>query len=1433
MTTANDSFTALRQSRWRDPLNWPLAFKIMVPMVLMVVLGASLHAFITARTTERILAARLGESFTAQAQGLGQQLHSLLDESVGQLQAITLIDTVTVMVAEQNGSYTEGESAATAQIQQIDRAWATAANEDPIVQAIISSDEAVNPLVAQLQGYLAAFPTHAEIFVTDRFGATVAATTRPTDYYQADEAWWQTAWNGGVGAIYISEPQWDESAGVTALQIAVPIYDQQSGSVIGIMRSTMKLDEFYAVIGDWSAGETGSAFLLNSAGALLFDPREEQGGVAANLSTDLLKSLADADTGYQRAPDLAGQDIIFGHADLSHRDLPATTAAETLVRNQAIADLGWVLVVRQQAAEAFDVIATIAQATVITSAVIVALIVLVAVFIVRSIVRPIRALDEAAGQIAAGHLEAAIPAGGLDEVGSLANSLSHMVSQLRQSVADAHQRTLAVETSAEVSRQLSTILDAKELTSVVAGQVQHAFNYYHTQIYLWDDARQNLVLVGGTGDAGQTLLARGHSIPQGRGLVGRAAEFNRPVIVPDVSQQAGWLANPLLPETRAEIAVPIRRGDWVMGVLDVQQNHVNGLSQTDADLLLSISGQLGIALENAALLREREEAIENMRAEQARLQRIFDNVTIPMLIMSASSDNIQFSNQPLAGLLQLPQETNEVGDQDFVLTGAYRQEFINALKTVVDGQEMVENLELELKRATGKPFWALISSHRVEYRGEQAHLITLIDIQEQKQSEGLLERQANELAAVAEVSTVAASILEPRLLLQETVDLTRRRFGLYHAHIHLLDESGDTLVLTAGAGTVGRKMVAEGRRIPLDSEGSLVATTARNNEGAIRYYGSGAEGFMPHPLLMETRSEMAVPLAVGDNVLGVMDVRSTQENAFGEQDLQVYSTLATQIAVALQNARSFARSEETRRELDAITRRLTREGWGSYLDSLASEKTYVYRAAEFGAREGSGDTSDLASADPVRRQLLVQGEAIGELLLPQTEHPRPETNQIVETVLGQLSQHIENLRLNDQMQSALVETKQQANRMALLNRISERITVADTLEEIYEIAASEAAKLFPADRVTLSLLDEPGEKAQVVAFSGERGSIPIGIPQPIEGTLTEKAIVNRKAVVVHDSHPSPGRSINSAMIVPLMSGNQVLGTINIGSQQFYQYDDQDENLTFQMASLLSAAIENQSLYAEQAATLTRLRELDELKSNFLANMSHELRTPLNSIIGFTDVVLEGLDGPLTEAMENDLNIIYRNSHHLLELINDVLDMAKIEAGHMQLSLRRIKVYDILDDVVTTVATLAREKSLSLEMLSANDCVDLQIDGDPLRLRQVLLNLASNAIKFTEKGGVTIDLKRRDEMLRIEVKDTGAGVTDDHIDKIFEAFRQADNSATRKAGGTGLGLPISRRLIELHGGQLWVESSGVEGEGSTFIVELPIEIRQPALPTAAD
>ncbi len=220
-------------------------------------------------------------------------------------------------------------------------------------------------------------------------------------------------------------------------------------------------------------------------------------------------------------------------------------------------------------------------------------------------------------------------------------------------------------------------------------------------------------------------------------------------------------------------------------------------------------------------------------------------------------------------------------------------------------------------------------------------------------------------------------------------------------------------------------------------------------------------------------------------------------------------------------------------------------------------------------------------------------------------------------------------------------------------------------------------------------------------------------------------------------------------------------------------------------------------------------------------MSHELRTPLNSILGFSDVILDGLDGPLTDTMENDLKLISRNGQHLLSLINDVLDMAKITAGKMNLNVERFNLPEVLADVVNIASPLARDKSLALQL----DVPDtLEIDADRTRLRQVMINLVGNAIKFTETGGVTLTTVQQNGCIQIHVRDTGIGVSPEQAQLIFEEFSQVDSSTTRKTGGTGLGLPISRKLIELHGGQLWVESTGVRGEGSTFIVELPAEVK---------
>lgn len=333
-----------------------------------------------------------------------------------------------------------------------------------------------------------------------------------------------------------------------------------------------------------------------------------------------------------------------------------------------------------------------------------------------------------------------------------------------------------------------------------------------------------------------------------------------------------------------------------------------------------------------------------------------------------------------------------------------------------------------------------------------------------------------------------------------------------------------------------------------------------------------------------------------------------------------------------------------------------------------------------------------------------------------------------------------------------------------------------------------------------------------------------------EQSIAARATRNRQFViandVVHDKESAflSNRLLpetRSEMAVPMIVGEKLLGIFDVQADTANFFTEEDANIYTTLAVQVAIALQNARLYMEQSATVLQLRELDRLKSSFLANMSHELRTPLNSILGFADVMLEGLDGPLTKNMDNDLGLIQKNGQHLLHLINDVLDMAKIEAGRMSLNPERFHIHDLLQDVTSITSTLASEKNLSLFIEKDSDSA-VEIFADRTRIRQVMINLVNNAIKFTDKGQVRLRADRHGDLITVCVRDTGVGIPPDNLEDIFQEFTQVDTSTTRRAGGTGLGLPISRKLIEMHGGRLWAESAGIDGEGAAFFVELPIE-----------
>jgi signal transduction histidine kinase len=256
----------------------------------------------------------------------------------------------------------------------------------------------------------------------------------------------------------------------------------------------------------------------------------------------------------------------------------------------------------------------------------------------------------------------------------------------------------------------------------------------------------------------------------------------------------------------------------------------------------------------------------------------------------------------------------------------------------------------------------------------------------------------------------------------------------------------------------------------------------------------------------------------------------------------------------------------------------------------------------------------------------------------------------------------------------------------------------------------------------------------------------------------------------------------------------------------------------QMSRDLHDLYEKQRAGAQELQRLNdRLIEASNAKSEFLANMSHELRTPMNAILGFIEMLLDDIYGEIPDHLREPLTDIQTNGKHLLNLINDVLDLSKIEAGRMELALSEYSVQDVVESVGASLQSLAAEKGLTF-VAGVQPGISLAF-GDGKRITQCLMNLAGNALKFTKAGRVDVWVEQKQEMLHYRVSDTGIGIPRDQVEQVFGEFRQVDAAITREFGGTGLGLSITKKFVEMHGGRIWVESD--LGKGSTFIFEVPL------------
>ncbi len=873
--------------------------------------------------------------------------------------------------------------------------------------------------------------------------------------------------------------------------------------------------------------------------------------------------------------------------------------------------------------------------------------------------------------------------------------------------------------------------------------------------------------------------------PGGGSVAGRAALERRTIHVDDVRRDASytWAARQVDPY-RTVLVIPMLRAGELMGAIGVNRHEVRPFTESQVTLMETFADQAAIAIENARLLTE-------LQTKNADLTEALEQQTATAEILKVISGS-PTDVQPVFDTI-VANAVNLCGAR---MGAVYR--FDGELVHIAAHYNYPPEAVEVLRRMYPRP----PQPDQASGRAILARAVTQIE-------DMLADPEYRREVTIAGGwrSILAVPMLRDGAPIGAIV-ITRSEAGPFSdGHVELLKTFADQAVIAIENVRLFKELATRNGELTE----ALEQQTATSE--VLRVISSSQTDLQP---VFDIIAESAVRLCGAE--------ASTVTRFDGE-----WVHLVAVYGSSAKGVDALRREFPLRLSGTAAAARSIRDRAMVHIPDVLTDREYTIQEAAVAARFRA----------VLSVPMLREGRAIGSVTIGRAEAGDFNDRQIglLRTFADQAIIAIENVRLFQELETRTHELGRSVDELKALGEVSQAVSSTLDLETVLTTIASRADQLSGTDggaiyeydelheefrlRVTLEMEDELIEALRTAPIRLGEGAVgragvarqPIQIPD----ILDEATYTGRLREVAERA------GYRALLAVPLLREDQLLGALVLRRRVAGPFPQEIIELLQTFAAQSVLAIENARLFREIEEKGRQLELASKHKSQFLANMSHELRTPMNAVLGYTDLILDNIFGDVPEAIRDTLERVKANGHHLLGLINDVLDLSKIEAGQLTLSLGEYSMGDVVQAVVSAVESLAAEKKLALKATVPADLPPGR--GDERRLTQVLLNLVGNAIKFTDEGEVSLQARASDGAFVVSVSDTGPGISEADQRTIFEEFQQADSSSTRKKGGTGLGLTISRRIVELHGGRLWVEST--PGRGSTFSFTLPVRVERQA------